>query len=83
MNLLYEEYPGKPTRNQLGLKRALPTHPQAEILVFNQIDPSYIWGVAFKDIFTQNKYASLIPSNIKSQVSEPMFKYRDDFEHWR
>lgn len=82
-NRLYDEYPGKPTRNQLGLRKALPTHPQAEVLVFNQIEPSYIWGIAFKDVFTQNKYASLVPSNVKSQVSERMFKYRDDFEYWR
>ncbi|MDF3555397.1 DUF4433 domain-containing protein [Bacillus cereus] len=82
-NRLYDEYPGKPTRKQLGLPSFYPTHPQAEVLVFGLIEPTYIWGVAFKDELARNKYSSLIPSNIEVEVFEQMFKYRSDYEEWR
>lgn len=82
-NRLYDEYPGKPTRVQLGLIPALPTHPQAEVLVFDVIKPEDIIGVAFESEDQKNKYASLIPSNIKSKVIERLFSARDDFEYWR
>ncbi|MDF2065094.1 DarT ssDNA thymidine ADP-ribosyltransferase family protein [Bacillus sp. Cr_A10] len=82
-NRLYNEYPGKPTRTDLGIKPNLPTHPQAEALVFDVIEPEYIWGVAFESLYQKKKYASLIPSHIKSQVKGSLFSYRDDYEHWR
>jgi hypothetical protein len=82
-NRLYDEYPGKPMRRDLGIIPALPTHPQAEVLVFDVIEPQFIWGVAFESLYQKNKYASLIPSNINSQVVERLFSYRHDYEYWR
>lgn len=79
---LYSEYPGKPSRKDLGIIPALPTHPQAEVLVFDIIEPKYIWGVAFVNSLQKEKYASLIPSNINSQVVPNLFSYRSDYEYW-
>ncbi|RDI40917.1 DarT ssDNA thymidine ADP-ribosyltransferase family protein [Falsibacillus pallidus] len=80
---LYEEYPGKPSREILGIHASLPTHPQAEVLVFDVIEPKYIWGVAFENNDKKNKYASLIPPNINKQVMGELFSYRVDYEYWR
>lgn len=82
-NRLYNEYPGKPSRIDLGINPVLPTHPEAEVLVFDIIEPEYIWGVAFESLYHKNKYASLIPSNINSQVVERLYRYRKDYDYWR
>ncbi|PHE75169.1 hypothetical protein COF47_17350 [Bacillus wiedmannii] len=82
-NSLYDEYPGKPTRKQLGLSDPYPTHPQAEVLAFGLIEPKYIGGIAFKDELTRKKYDFLVPSNIKVEVVERLFSYRSDYEVWR
>lgn len=82
-NRLYDEYPGKPSRSQLCLEDSFPTNPQAEVLVFDIIEPKYIWGIAFKDKQTQNKYNSLIPSHVSSEVAREMFSYRIDYEAWK
>lgn len=80
---LYDEYPGKPSRKRLGIPKSYPTHPQAEVLVFNNIEVDYIFGVAFNNSMIQKRYTHLIPNNIESIVAERLFKWRKDFEHWR
>ncbi|WP_261134876.1 DUF4433 domain-containing protein [Bacillus sp. Marseille-Q3570] len=82
-NGLYDEYPGKPSRSTLDIDPALPTHPQAEILVFDVIEPENIWGVAFENLYEKNKYSSLLPSNINCEVVGRLFSYRKDYEYWR
>lgn len=82
-NRLYNDYPGRPSREELGLEAELPTHPQAEVLTFGIIEPKYVWGVAFKNLYEKNKYLHMIPSNIKVEVVPKLFGYRDDYEHWR
>lgn len=82
-NRLYQEYPGKPSREDLGISSYLPTHPQAEVQVFDVIEPKYIWGVAFENISQKNKYETLLPSNLKLQVVPDLFSYRNDYEYWR
>lgn len=81
-NLLYNNYPGKPSRESLGISRELPTHPQAEVLVFDIIEPEYILGVAFNNLNDRNKYSDLIPPNMPVKVAPGLFSYRGDYEHW-
>lgn len=82
-NSLYEDYPGKPSRSTLGIASEMPTHPQAEVLVFDIIEPEYIWGVAFESSSELEKYKTLIPSDVKLQVVPKLFSYRIDYEYWR
>lgn len=80
---LYDEYPGKPLRTELKLRNDFPTHPQAEVLVFDIIEPELIWGVAFKSQEKLQQYCSLIPPTVKSSVETWLYSYRHDYEHWR
>lgn len=80
---LYAEYLGKPTRKILGIDKSIPTNPQAEILVFDDIEPSYIWGVAFETSQMKERYKHLLPDEVTAQVVPHLFKYRLDYEHWR
>lgn len=80
---LYEDYPGKPSRKELGLDKAIPTNPQAEVLVFDKIETEYIWGVAFQSEHAKNKYIHLLPEHVNAQVVDWIFKYRTDYEYWR
>ncbi len=43
-NRLFEEFAGKPIRAELGISDDCPTNPQAEVLVFGNIESSYIIG---------------------------------------
>ncbi|WP_419893151.1 DarT ssDNA thymidine ADP-ribosyltransferase family protein [Oceanobacillus kimchii] len=80
---LYDDYPGKPTRNEMGIRDDFTTHPQAEVLVFDVIEPEWIWGVAFESHEKLNQYSSLLPSTVKPSVQTWLYRYRDDYEHWR
>jgi hypothetical protein len=80
---LFEEYPEKPRRNELGLSDYFTTHPQAEVLIFDKIEPSYIFGVAFENHSTMNKYQELIPNGKKVEVQKWLYGPRQDYAHWR
>lgn len=80
---LYDDYPSGFLRRNLNIIQALPTHPQAEVLVFDNIEPEFIWGVAFQNLETQQRYAEIIPPNINSQVKPQLFMPRNDYENWR
>ena len=81
-NQLYNDYPGKPSRNSLGISSKLPTHPQAEVLVFNIVEPKYIRAVAFHNLNDKNKYAHLVPSDVQIEIVPGLFSYRDDYANW-
>lgn len=80
---LYDEFPNKPTRSSLKLNAAVPTNPQAEVLVFGKIEPTYIYSVCFENTIIRDKYKHLVPSNINVEVQKWLFEPRDDYEHWR
>lgn len=82
-NKLFDEYPGKPSRKELGIGTALPTHPQAEVLVFDKIEPAEIFGVAFENTYTMNKFRHLIPEDKLIEVQKWMFEPRKDYAHWQ
>ena len=68
-NKLFEEIDGKPTRAELGISVYCPTNPQAEILVFDCIEPKYIIGA-----ITQNK-ATETELKTKQKTSIPIFAF--------
>lgn len=82
-NSLYNDYPGRPARDLLGIDKEFPTNPQAEVLVFDIIEPRYIWGIAFINELNKNEYSHIIPSHMKTEVKPELFKYRNDYEYWR
>lgn len=80
--LLYKQYPDKPSRDVLNIKKSYPTSPQAEILVFDYIKPKDIFGVAFQHKSTKKKYEDCIPHGKEVKVIPDYFRYRNDYDHW-
>jgi hypothetical protein len=78
---MFDDYPGKP-RSMLDIPIRFPTHPQAEVLVFDPIPPQYIAAIIFDDAALKRQYGAL---NITPQVAHmpQYFSGRADFEHWR
>jgi len=68
---------------RLKLPSYIPTNPQAEVLVFENIETSYINGVIFENKSTYNKYRHLIPTNVHGITNAKIFGPRPDFENWR
>lgn len=79
---LYDPDPNKPNREELGLELWMPTNPQAEILVFDLIEPEYIFGLAVNDPVHEQELKQLFP-DIKISFVPNLFSYRPDFDHWR
>lgn len=48
-NNMFAEVPNKPTRAALRLQDKFPTNPQAEVLVFDVIEPRYLVSVVTND----------------------------------
>lgn len=80
---LYNEFPNKPTRSTLKLPPAVPTNPQAEVLVFGNIKPSYIFSVCFENAYLLDKYKQFVPSTVNVEVQKWLYEPRHDYEHWR
>lgn len=80
---LFHEYEGKPLRRELRLKRAETTHPQAEVLVFDTIEPLLIKGVIFEYESIKNRYIHIIPNNVSIHVRKDYFEPRGDYAHWK
>ncbi|WP_224363387.1 DarT ssDNA thymidine ADP-ribosyltransferase family protein [Hyalangium versicolor] len=53
---MFEEIEGLKTRQEQRLKPSDPTDEQAEVLVFDVIEPSLIFGAAFENAATRDAY---------------------------
>jgi hypothetical protein len=83
-NRLFDEIAGKPPRMQLELPYNCTTNPQAEVLVFNTIEPSNIFGVVFSSQIRANEYAHRYSNlNLQFVYDQNFFRPRKDFEYWR
>lgn len=82
-NKLYEDYPTRLTRKQLGLRKFETTHPQAEVLVFGRIPAQYISGVIFESEYIKDRNIHLIPKGVKVFVRKDYFEPRRDNEYWK
>lgn len=56
---MFADLPGKYTRNEMNLSSGDPTDVQAEVLVFEKIEPEFIFCVTFEDEALKNKYEGL------------------------
>ena len=81
-NRLFEEDPGKPTRQVLGISDACPTNPQAEVLVFGNIETSYIIGAVTQKKETEESLKAQYP-NYQFVYHKALFSARKDYEHWK
>ena len=71
---MYEEIDGLESRAEQKLKAYDPTDVQAEILVFDVIEPEYILGGAFETVAVKNTYTPLL-GNRKVIVKGPCKGY--------
>ncbi|UTY57006.1 DarT ssDNA thymidine ADP-ribosyltransferase family protein [Massilia sp. erpn] len=78
---LFDDFEDK-VRAEMGLPVDYPTHPQAEVLVFDDIEPARIVGVAFDDSALKNQYAAKYP-DFDFRYIPRLFKYRQDYAHWK
>lgn len=76
-----ENFKGK-IRSSLGISNFYTTNPQAEILVFDKIEPKYIMGTLFENSTIMEKYKQYLPESSNSQVQDWVFKPRLDYEQW-
>jgi len=79
---LFEELINPPTRKELKIPESCPTNPQAEILVFDYIEPEDIVGVAFQNQDRADEYAKLY-KGFNFIYHRGFFKPRVDYEFWR
>lgn len=78
---LFDEYPGK-QRSTLNIPDSYPTHPQAEVLVFDPIPPNFIAGIIFDNTTLKQQYTALNLTQ-KIYLMSSYFSARKDFENWR
>lgn len=79
-------------RADLEIPDNFTTHPQAEVLVFDEIDPHFIREVMFYSLEDAQQWVSLNPGNylqdtiISGYICRPFDKYyfspREDWEYW-
>lgn len=79
---IFKEDEIKPTRKELGLKDSCPTNPQAEILVFDDIEPENIFGVVFQSSNRVAEYKKLY-KGFQFIYSSSYFSPRPDWKHWQ
>jgi len=80
-NKLFEEIDGKPSRAELGISDCCPTNPQAEILIFEQIEPEYIIGAITQDKATETELKTKY-SHFEFLYHSALFSARKDYNHW-
>lgn len=88
---MFENY-GHIERADLAIPGNFTTHPQAEVLVFDEIDPHFIREVMFYSLEDAQQWVSLNPGNylqdtiISGYICRPFDKYyfspREDWEYW-
>ena len=78
---MFDPVAGKPDRATLKLPDACPTNPQAEILVFDTIEPQYIEGVITPDKQTEQALKARHP-NFDFHYHRAPYLARLDYEYW-
>jgi len=78
---MFEEYDNKPSRHAMGLPDCYPTNPQAEVLVFDTIDPKDIFGLVFETQERKDEYKKRFP-DLQMLGNKKYFSARHDYDHW-
>ena len=73
---------GNDIRMKASIPLCYPTNPQAEVLVFDIIAPSYIKSINFDSYKTLAKYKSLLPNDMNIKVNHVLFGPRRDYNFW-
>jgi hypothetical protein len=81
-NALFGEIGGAQPRAVLRIPDHYPTNPQAEVLVFDEIEPRYIMGALCPSNQMKEELAARY-TDFQFIHSNGAFSYRSDFEHWR
>ena len=79
---MFSDIPGYPTRNERGLRNYYTTLPQAEVLVFDIIEPKYFESVIFRDSISLKKYKNILHKNIRYEIIPEYFSAREDYKYW-
>ena len=79
---LFDEVPGKPTREAMRIPVNFPTDPQAEVLVFDTVAADMIVGIWVEDSDLQTSLAETYPDFDIRRNGKP-FSYRGDWAHWK
>ena len=79
---MFDEIEGKPSRKELGLRACHPTNPQAEILVFDDIERGLIVA-AVCETEKQAKELADEYGDIDFGYAKGLFRARNDFRHWQ
>lgn len=78
---MYADQNGR-SRAQLGITDDLPTDPQAEVLVLQNIPPHYFFGVSVQNATIKAEIERDHPG-LDVRVHEHMFLPRSDYGHWK
>lgn len=81
-NRMFDNVYGKPDRSAINLPSSFPTNPQAEVLVFDKIEPSYIFGVACYSEYIRSFLKVNYP-NFDFYHKKDLYSYRADYRHWQ
>lgn len=81
-NALFQEINGKPSRATLGLPLKYPTNPQAEVLVFDVVEPRYIIGAYCQTSQMKDACSQQFPQFQFLQTGNA-FSARKDYAHWQ
>ena len=81
LSRMFDEVEGKPTREKMLLKGYCTTDPQAEVLFFDEIEPEFILGAAFKTKARIDEFREKFPE--KKFIHFPkLFSPREDYNYW-
>lgn len=80
-NAMFDEIEGKPPRATLGIPAKCPTNPQAEVLVFDTIEPNYILGAICSSPKIKAECEEQFP-DFQFLHSPGFFSARADHSHW-
>jgi len=81
---LFEDFPQYPKRSVLEINDSYPTNPQAEILVFEKIEMSYLQGLLFETpISMQTAQKKSVINTFSCHHIKNAFYPRPDYEHWK
>lgn len=89
LNKMFSDHDGMPARSSLNIPDCYPTNPQAEILVLDPIEPSYILDIVVdarervRDMDAILALANEYNGQTQFLHGKPLFDARSDFAHWR
>jgi len=85
---MFGELEGKPTRKELNIPGNYPTDPQAEVLVFGDIEPALIDDINVKSKSRLKDYEKISKivqghKDFAYYFNDPLFTPRIDWAHWK